>query len=160
MVIKYLFFIIILLSNFSAYSQKLPIALIIKNIDSLVFVINDQKVTLLSECDSVPYINDNYAYRCWNFYFTDNSKKEISKVTISFNGFVEWFYYYERNKVIKVQRNKLLNGESKYKWSKYVNEDKVICQKGNADKIGVDEVEGAYHFRYLALDYATHHKSH
>ena len=138
--------LILLATSSTANCQDPSISTIIKEIDKSVNKINNQKKILLSRCDSIADFYGKKVYKCWNYYFTDTTQKDVCKIAISWNGFAEWLYYYDKNKVIKSQRNRLLHGKEQMKWSIYFKEDKEIYIKGYMDRIRGDEVEEAYYF--------------
>ena len=147
---RYTLFAFIIVS-LSACRQKESV---IDRIDSITILADNQQSTLLSECDSIPdrIKDDEYVWRCWNFHFKDTAKTELGKVAISVNGFTEWLYYYEHNKVIKVQRNWLIKGKPKQKWVYYIVDDSEAYRKGTIDTIEVNEVESAYSFLRKAFE--------
>lgn len=152
---KSLLTVVFILTLFSAYSQDSAKS-VVRVIDSLVDNITKQKSAVLTECDSITDINGNKDYKCWNYYFKDTGKSEISKVSISFNGLPEELcFYYDRNKVIKAQENRIKNGKANLKWSIYIKHDNEIYTKGKLDTIRGNEVERAYYFSNLAFHYAN-----
>src|SRR5665647_648953 len=112
--------VLFLLTTFSSYSQKLSCSMLMKHTDSAVFTINKQENILLRQCDSISDFYGRKEYKCWNFYFRDTSKKDVCKVSISFNGCPEEFcFYYVNNKVIKAEEKTIINCKPRPKWSIY-----------------------------------------
>lgn len=154
---KELLFCISLTTSSFCYGQNLSNSETTNRIDSVVSAINRTNNIFLKECDSIADIDGNKDYKCWNYYFNDTSKKNVNKVSISFNGLPEELcFYYENNKVIKRDAYKIRRGHYKSVWSIYFKNDKEIGYKGaNPEKgISYDKTEQAYYFLSLAIEYS------
>jgi hypothetical protein len=161
---KHLIAIILSMTGFCAYSQPDSIMQTLKHIDSVLIAASNQQIIELNECDSVALIDADKVYKCFNYFFRDSSKKDVYKVSISFNGFGEELcFYYENNKVIKAQRNKGMY--EKYYSADYLDKDKVIFSKKpktNRKELAIGTTlkpaEEAYYFRDLAFEYVRKSK--
>ena len=143
------------ISYFLNFSQASSISKRVGHVDSVVELTNQQNIIPLRECDSITSIEGHKAYKCWNYYFNDCKKRDVFKVSISFDGGPEELcFYFEKNKVIKRQKNKIENGKPQVQWSIYFDGDKEVYLKGKMDTIRSNEVEQAYYFLNLAFRYA------
>jgi len=155
---KQLLVCIFIMTNLFCYSQNLSKSLEIQHIDSIVSAINRHNQTLLRECDSITDIDGNKVYKCWNYYFNGPDKKEVIKVSISYNGLPEELcFYYENNKVIKRDAYQIRKGRYKSVWSIYFKNDKAIDYMGTNPERGIsyNKIEEAYYFLSLANEYST-----
>ncbi|HRH47422.1 MAG TPA: hypothetical protein PLP23_01650 [Panacibacter sp.] len=153
---NYLILFCLIVSPVFCYCQNLQNKDVEKYVDSIVNARYKQNLYELHECDSVDLIDDApKVYKCWNYYYKDCAKKDVFKVSISFNGLPdELCFYYENNKVIKRELYKIINRQSKLTWAIYFNDDKEILYKGkDPSNEGYDKIEEAYYFSSLANEY-------
>lgn len=154
---KQILLLISLTTSSLGYGQNLLKSETTKHIDSVVSAINRHNSTSLKECDSIADIDGKKVYKCWNYHFDETVKKNVSKVSISYNGLPEELcFYYENNKVIRRDAYKIRKGHYKSVWSIYFKNDKEIGYKGtNPERgIGYDKTEQAYYFLSLANEYS------
>jgi hypothetical protein len=133
-------------------SGQTPAVTMAKDIKRYSDSINTSKLYLLAKCDTVLYINDRPSYRCWNFYFFDSSRTNLVKFSCTWDGYMEWEYYFIAGKFVLVQRNVRRKSSVSPKWHEYYYGDKEIYTWRRLDRITTDHVEGAYYFQRIGLD--------